>query len=59
LELQKLGDVVEDIPSPHASFDNADEIIVSQDNIRCFFGNIRSSDTLKNRNLKSLSKLQK
>lgn len=44
LKLQKFGDWVVDIPTPHYCFNNTTEVVVSEDNIRGFFGNVCSSD---------------
>lgn len=46
LELQKLGDAIVDVSSPHHRLDNAAEVVISQDNVRRLFSHIRPCDTL-------------
>lgn len=40
LELQKLGDAIIDISSPHHRLDNAGEVVISQDDVRCLFSHV-------------------
>jgi hypothetical protein len=46
LELQELCDTVVHVPSPHDGFDDAAEVIVRQDNVWRFFGNVGAGDAL-------------
>ena len=47
LELKELRDAVVDVPSPHDGFHDAIEIVVRQNYIGRLFGNIGSSNALK------------
>lgn len=47
LELKKFWDAVVDIPTPHHCFNDAAEIIISQDDVGSFLGHISSSNTLE------------
>ena len=47
LELKKLGDAVVDVPAPHYRLDDAAEIIICQNDIRCLLGHICASNTLE------------
>lgn len=46
LELEELGDAVVDVAAPHHSLDNAGEVIVSQNDVRCFLSHICTGNTL-------------
>lgn len=46
LKLEKLGDAVIDVASPHDGFNNAGKIVVSQDDVGCLFGYVCASNTL-------------
>lgn len=46
LELKKFGDAVIDISSPHNCFNNACKVVICENNIRCFFSYVSSSDAL-------------
>lgn len=46
LELQELGNAVVDVSPPHHRLDNAAEVIVSQDDVRCLFCHVRPGDAL-------------
>lgn len=46
LELQELRDAIVDISSPHHRLDNAAEVVISQDDVRCLFGHICPRNTL-------------
>ena len=46
LKLKKFRNWIVDIATPHHCFDDGIEIVVDQNNIRRFFGNIRTLDTL-------------
>lgn len=47
LKLQELGDAVIHISPPHDSLHNAGEVIIGQDDVRCFFSDISSCYTLE------------
>ena len=47
LELKKFRDTVVNIATPHNSLDNAAKIVICENNIRGFFGNVSSSNTLE------------
>lgn len=57
LKLQELWDTVIDITPPHHSFHYASKVIVSKNDIRCFFGNICACNTLKRKQHKKFTKL--
>lgn len=46
LELKEFWDAIIDISAPHNCFNNACEVVVCENNIRCFFSYVSSSDTL-------------
>ena len=46
LELQELCDTVVHVPSPHDGLDDAAEVVVSQNDVRGFFGNVGAGDAL-------------
>ena len=46
LELQELGDAIINISPPHHCLDNAAEVVISQDDVRCLFGDVCSRNTL-------------
>lgn len=46
LELQELGYAVIHISSPHNRFDNAAEVVVSQNNVGRLFGHVCPCDAL-------------
>jgi hypothetical protein len=46
LELQELGDRVVHVAAPHHGFYDRREIVVSEDDVRCFFRYVRTSDAL-------------
>jgi len=48
LELEKLGDAVVDVTSPHDRLDDAREIVVGQYDVRCFLGHVGPSHALGN-----------
>lgn len=47
LELQELGDAVVDVASPHHRLDDAGEVVVRQDDVRCLFRHVRARDALE------------
>lgn len=47
LKLEELRDAVIDVPSPHDGFDDAGKVVISQDDVRCLFGNVCASNTLE------------
>ena len=48
LKLEKLWHIIEDISAPHAGLDNADKVVVRDDDVRGFFGHFRSRNSLQN-----------
>ena len=46
LELEELGDAVVDIATPHDCLDDARKVVVRQDDVGRFFGDVRPSDAL-------------
>jgi len=46
LKLKELGDAVVDIATPHDGFHYAAEVVISQNDVRCFLRNIRTSNAL-------------
>lgn len=46
LKLQELGDAVVNISAPHDCFYNAGKVVICQNDVGCFFGNISPSNTL-------------
>lgn len=46
LELQKLGNAVVDVPSPHDRLHDAGEVVVRQDDVRRLLGHVRTGDAL-------------
>ena len=55
LELKELGDAVVDVAAPHHRLDDAREIVVSQDDVGRFLGNVRACDSLHDDTTASLS----
>ncbi|GMR48521.1 hypothetical protein PMAYCL1PPCAC_18716, partial [Pristionchus mayeri] len=45
LELEELGDRVVHVATPHHYLDDGGEVIISEDDIRCFLRHISTSDT--------------
>ena len=46
LELEEFGDGIVHVATPHDGLDDAREVVVSEDDVRCLLSNVCASDTL-------------